>query len=107
MEGRNTQASTDPKEFQAYDASRVNDRVRQAVSNTRGKIITYREEPIRAWFHSSSGGKTASASEGLNFTKESAPYAQPLTDVQAEPSHQWTARFSAGEVIQAARAVGV
>ena len=73
LEGRNAQASTDPKEFQAYDASRVNDRVRQAVSNTRGKIITYRGEPIRAWFHSSSGGKTASASEGLNFTKESAP----------------------------------
>ncbi|MGI6621050.1 MAG: SpoIID/LytB domain-containing protein [Bacillota bacterium] len=107
LEGRNAQASTDPKEFQAYDASRVNDRVRQAVSNTRGKIITYRGEPIRAWFHSSSGGKTASASEGLNFTKESAPYAQPVTDVQTEPSHQWTARFSAGEVIQAARAVGV
>jgi stage II sporulation protein D len=107
LEGRNAQASTDPKEFQAYDAARVNDRVRQAVSNTRGKIITYRGEPIRAWFHSSSGGKTASASEGLNFTKESAPYAQPVTDVQTEPSHQWTARFSAGEVIQAARAVGV
>lgn len=107
LEGRNAQASTDPKEFQAYDGTRVNDRVKQAVSNTRGKIITYQGEPIRAWFHSSSGGKTASAAEGLNFTKESTPYIQPVTDVQQEPSHQWSAKFSAEEVIEAARAVGV
>ena len=32
---RNTQASTDPNEFQAYNASRVNDRVKQAVKDTR------------------------------------------------------------------------
>ncbi len=107
LEGRNAQASTNPKEFQAYEATRVNDRVKQAVSNTRGKIITYQGEPIRAWFHSSSGGKTASAAEGLNFTKESTPYIQPVTDVQQEPSHQWSAKFSAEEVIEAARAVGV
>lgn len=107
LEGRDAQASTDPREFQAYDASKVNDRVKQAVSNTRGKIITYKGEPIRAWFHSSSGGKTASAAEGLNFTKESTPYIQPVTDVQQEPVHQWSAQFSASEVLEAARAVGV
>lgn len=107
LEGRNAQASTDPREFQAYNASKVNDQVKKAVSNTRGKIITYRGEPIRAWFHSSSGGKTASAAEGLNFTKESTPYVQPVTDVQQEPSHEWSAKFSAGEVVEAARAVGV
>ncbi|HHY11996.1 MAG TPA: SpoIID/LytB domain-containing protein, partial [Firmicutes bacterium] len=107
VEGRNAQASTDPKEFQAYDAARINDSVKQAVKNTRGQVITYGGEPIRAWFHSSSGGKTASAAEGLNFTKENAPYAQPVTDVQQEPSHEWTCAFSAGEVLQAARAVGV
>ncbi len=103
----NAQASTDPKEFQAYDASKVNDNVKQAVKNTRGQVITYRGEPIIAWFHSSSGGKTASAAEGLNFKKENTPYAQPVTDVQQEPSHNWTATFSAGEIIQAARKAGV
>lgn len=107
LQGRNAQASTDPKEFQAYDASKINDKVKQAVRNTRGKVITYGGEPIIAWFHSSSGGKTASAAEGLNFKKENTPYTQPVTDVQQEPSHVWTATFSAGEIIQAAGKVGV
>lgn len=105
--GRGTQASTDPKEFQAYDATKVNDRVRQAVRNTRGQVITYAGKPINAWFHASSGGKTASAVEGLGFQKESAPYAVPVTDVQQDPIHVWRQTFSASEIIQAARSLGV
>lgn len=106
VKGRNAQASTDHKEFQAYDASMINDKVRQAAYNTRGQIITYKGKPIIAWFHSSSGGTTASAAEGLNFTKESAPYAQPVKDVQQEPSHEWACSFSIEEVLEAAKVVG-
>lgn len=107
IKGRNAQASTDPKEFQAYDSSKVNDRVKQAVKNTRGQIITYGGKPIIAWFHASSGGKTASAVEGLGFKKENAPYAQTVTDVQQEPVHVWTATFTASEILDAARSVGL
>ncbi len=106
IEGRNAQASTDHKEFQAYDASRVNDKVKQAVKNTRGQIATYGGQPIMAWFHSSSGGTTASASEGLNFTKERTPYTQPVTDVQQEPAHAWSCTLSADKVLEAAKALG-
>lgn len=104
---RGTNASTDPKEFQAYDASKVNDRVRQAVADTRGQVVLYGGRTINAWFHASSGGITASAVEGLGYKKESTPYVIPVSDVQAEPAHPWYHTFSNGEVSRAAAAVGV
>lgn len=33
-------------------------KIEQAVNDTKGKIITYEEKPINAFFHSNSGGKT-------------------------------------------------
>ena len=33
-------------------------KIQEAVSSTTGKIITYQNEPINAFFHSNSGGKT-------------------------------------------------
>lgn len=104
---RGTEASTDPKEFQAYDETRVNDKVKQAVRNTRGQVITYQGKPINAWFHASSGGKTATPDEGLGFKKESAPYAASVADVQQEPAHTWAARFSTDEVLRAVRSQGI
>jgi stage II sporulation protein D len=104
---RNTQASTDPNEFQAYNASRVNDRVKQAVKDTRGQIVLYRGQPINAWFHASSGGITASAAEGLGYKKEATPYVAPKNDLQAEPTQTWFRTFSNDQVSRAAAAVGV
>jgi len=104
---RGTDASTDPKEFQAYNASRVNDRVKAAVAATRGKVLTYGGAPINAWFHASSGGVTASAQEGLGYKKEATPYVIPVKDVQAEPAHPWYKTFTNAQVSQACAAVGV
>jgi stage II sporulation protein D len=104
---RGTDASTDPKEFQAYNASRVNDRVKAAVAATRGKVITYGGSPINAWFHASSGGVTASAQEGLGYKKEATPYVIPVTDAKAEPPHPWYKTFPNAAVSDAAAAVGV
>ncbi len=105
--GRDAQASTDPKEFQAYNASRVNDKVKQAVKETRGKVVTYKGQPINAWFHAASGGKTASAAEGLNFNKEATPYVAPVNDVQTEPVQSWNTTFTKDEVIAACAKLGV
>jgi len=107
VSSRGTNASTDPKEFQAYDASRVNDKVKQAVQNTRGQVVTYGGKPINAWFHASSGGITAGAVEGLGYRKEATPYVIPVNDAQAEPAHPWYQTFSNEEVSKAAAAVGV
>ena len=54
---RNTQASTDPNEFQAYNASRVNDRVKQAVADTRGRSCCTAVNPLTRG-SSCSGGIT-------------------------------------------------
>ena len=51
-------------------------KIEQAVNETSGKIITYNGEPIDAFFHANSGGKTESASNvwgGENF-----PYLQSV-----------------------------
>lgn len=104
---RGTQASTDPNEFQAYNAAKVNDRVKQAVRDTRGQIVVYRGQPINAWFHASSGGITASAAEGLGYKKEDTPYVAPKSDVQAEPTQTWYKTFSNDQVSRAAAQVGV
>jgi stage II sporulation protein D len=107
LQERGTDASTDPKEFQAYNEERINDRVIQAVNNTRGQIITYGGKPIMAWFHASSGGKTATAMEGLGYSGESTPYIAPIADVQAEPSHNWHYSFSMQEFQNGLRAQGI
>lgn len=57
--------STDIEEAQAYDASAVNDRIRQAVSETEGLVLSAGGELPYAWFHAHSGGLTALAREGL------------------------------------------
>lgn len=69
-----TDASTDVEEFQAYDPSRINDKVRQAVASTRGQVITYRGDYVKGWFSACDGGISATAQEGLAYTKEPTPY---------------------------------
>lgn len=107
---RGTDASTDHKEFQAYNADKINQKVRQAVDMTRGKVITYNGDYIHAWFFADSGGKTATAQEGLNWTKDPAPYVVPVDDSQfrkgvpAEDAN-WTVSFTTAEVAAAASKV--
>lgn len=103
---RGTDASTDPKEFQAYNESRVNENVKLAVADTKGQVITYGGKPIMAWFHASSGGKTATASEGLDFSKERTPYIKSVADVQEEPAHEWRFSFAVKDVEEALKTLG-
>ncbi len=102
--------STDIGEAQAYDAAGVNDRIRNAVDATRGRIICWQGEPIYAWFHAHSGGRTATAEEGLSYQKE-APYAQSVESAESEEAPpddaEWRAEFTERQVIAAAADVGV
>ncbi len=81
--------------------------MKQAVEKTRGKVITHGGKAIMAWFHASSGGKTASAAEGLNFTKEATPYVASITDVQTEPVQSWNRTFPNDVVSEACADQGV
>ena len=102
--------STDIGEAQAYDAAGVNDRIRNAVDATRGRIICWQGEPIYAWFHAHSGGRTATAEEGLSYQKE-APYTQSVESSESEEAPpddaEWRAEFTERQVIAAAADVGV
>ncbi|KFI36410.1 stage II sporulation protein SpoIID [Peptococcaceae bacterium SCADC1_2_3] len=71
-----TDASTSTEEFQAYNAARINENVREAIKRTRGEVVTYQGDCIKAWFCACNGGVTASAAEGLSYTKTSTPYAK-------------------------------
>ncbi|NLC08065.1 MAG: SpoIID/LytB domain-containing protein [Syntrophomonadaceae bacterium] len=110
LENRNAHASTNEKEFQAYDASKINDRIKNAVEKTRGQVLVHNGNYIRAWFHAYSGGKTATAQEGLDFTQEPTPYIQSIDDSsfdQGIPAEvrNWTASFSLDRVRTAVRQV--
>lgn len=60
-----TDACDDHREFQAYNEKAITPAISQAVEATRGQVLTYNGKFIYALFHSLSGGKTASISEGL------------------------------------------
>lgn len=103
--------STDIEEAQAYDADGVNDRIRQAVEETRGLVLNAGGELPYAWFHAHSGGLTARAKEGLDYEKEEPGYTQCVKGMEndeapPETAH-WEAAFTMDEVIAAARDTGV
>lgn len=99
---RNAHASTDIKEFQAYDAARVNDNVREAVEATRGQVAVHGSQFIRGWFHAYAGPRTALAREGLDFRGPNPPYIQivdtPADPVIPEDQKDWQASFPLSQV---------
>ena len=76
--------STDIEEAQAYDASAVNDRIRQAVAETEGLVLSAGGELPYAWFHAHSGGVTERAKEGLGWEKEEPSYTQTVKSNEPE-----------------------
>lgn len=109
LPNRKADASTDIREFQAYRADAVNDAVREAVQMTRGQVLEYEGEPIMAWFHASAGGMTATAEEGLDYTKKETPYIVPvMSNDEDAPDEvkEWEAVFTQEEVLAALAASG-
>ncbi len=107
---RNAHASTDFKEFQAYSAARINERVRKAGEKTRGKVALYEGDYIKGWFHAYAGPRTALPDEGLEYKGENPPYIQ-IVDSPAEkiiPAEEknWSASFSLAQVQAAVQEAG-
>ena len=76
--------STDIEEAQAYDASAVNERIQQAVEETRGLVLSCEGELPYAWFHAHSGGMTEYARAGLGWEKDEPAYTQPSRGTEPE-----------------------
>ncbi len=107
---RGADASTDIHEFQAYDAEKINDRVKQAVDKTANQVAVYNGELIKAWFFADGGGRTAaSAMEGLAYDKESTPYIESVEDpgfhLPDNPNRTWETYFTMQEVADAVESV--
>ncbi len=102
--------STDIEEAQAYNAADVNDRIKQAVAETKGEVLSYEGEFPYAWFHAHSGGTTALAKEGLGYDEEEPPYTMIAkgqeSDKAPEDSKTWSATFSEKEFLAACKKAG-
>lgn len=102
--------STDVNEAQAYDADAVNDRVREAVNETRGQVMAVNGEFPYAWFHAHSGGMTELPTKALEYESNPA-YLHPVKSQEAEDAPEdvkrWTAEFSKDKVTQACADTGV
>lgn len=111
--------STDIEEAQAYDASAVNERIQQAVDETRGLVLSCEGELPYAWFHAHSGGMTEYARAGLGWEKDEPAYTQPsrgtepeqLSDAkenqQLQAAAEWKADFTFAEWTAACQKQGV
>lgn len=102
--------STDVAEAQAYAAGSVNDRVEQAVRETRGLAMAYDGDFAYAWFHAHSGGMTERPSVALEFKGGDPDYLVPTasgeSDEAPERAKQWTATFTPEQVAQACADAG-
>lgn len=111
--------STDIEEAQAYDASAVNERIQQAVEETRGLVLSCKGELPYAWFHAHSGGMTEYARAGLGWEKDEPAYTQPsrgtepeqLSDAkenqQLQAAAEWKVDFTFAEWTAACQKQGV
>lgn len=102
--------STDFEEAQAWNPSNINSRIKKAVEDTRGVVVTYDGEYINAWFHSDAAGKTALAKEGLNYKKEEPQYIisvdSPDSKKAPENIKNWTVSFTKQEVVEGLKKMG-
>ncbi len=94
-------ASDDVTSFQAYNAERINENVRQAVSDTRGIVVKYNDSLALTWFHASSGGQTADPQEGLEYDDEPVPYIHSVEEVEGADLREWSAEFDEDQVTAA------
>lgn len=102
--------SSDIEEAQAWNQEGVNDRVRNAVNRTRGEVVVYEGNFAKTWFHAHAGGKTSTATEGLNYQEENPPYIKVIEspDSPKAPAEDqnWTATYTKQQVMNAIRAQG-
>ena len=105
---RNAHASTDIKEFQAYNPAEITANVRASVEETRGLVIVRGGEFIRAWFHAYGGTQTAEADEGLNF-EENPEYIQivksPGTEIIPPEEKDWQVSYSLARIREAVKEI--
>lgn len=103
--------STDIEEAQAYAPENINDRVRQAIEDTRGQVMSADGEYPYAWFFAHAGGKTELPSVALDYNDADPEYLAVVESPDSEKApdnvKNWTAEFTFDEVIRAGEKLGL
>jgi len=102
--------TTDVEEAQAYASDKITPAISRAVEATRGMVLVSQGRFVKGWFHSYSGGHTATAKEGLNYAEAEPGFvaARPMPENEYVPDEvrAWQAAVPLGEVAQALRELG-
>jgi len=102
--------TTDVEEAQAYAPENITPAISQAVEATRGMVLVSRGRFVKAWFHSYSGGHTATAKEGLNYGEPEPNFvaARPMPENEYVPdeTRRWQTAVPLAEVAAAMRELG-
>lgn len=102
--------TTNVEETQAFKPEGITPQIEQAVKKTRGMVLVGEGRYLKTWFHSYSGGRTATASEGLNYkAAETHTKSVKLPNNEYVPADRrhWTAIFTKSEIKQALEAKGL
>lgn len=94
---------------QAYDGiEEENERTSAAVDATEGEIVLYDGKPAWTFYSSSSGGRTATLGEAFGGGAKDLPYLVSVDDPYdtLSPNHEWSVRFTAGELASRLRLPG-
>lgn len=89
---------------QKYDFLDVNQKIDDAVSQTEGLILLYRDEPIEAFFHSCSGGRTESSRD---IFQRDLPYLRSIPDPYCGGNGRfsWSLALSSSQLLDALKRV--
>ncbi len=95
---RDAHVSTDIQEFVAFNTDDVNDRIREAINETRGQAVISDGEFIIGWFHAYAGPSTALPDEGIDYDGENPAYFKmvesPARDSIEREEAFWEESFS-------------
>lgn len=103
--------SASHKAAQAYKPENITAPIREAVKETRGKVMVANDKFVKAYFHSAAGGKTAKAVDmGLVPKGQEPPYLKQVSareELAEAKVKTWRTTFPITEVEKAARDTGV
>lgn len=88
--------------YGGYDAENL--RTNKAVDETAGQVILYKGEPIMAFYHADSGGRTEACNDVFS---SDLPYLQPVDDIfyANSPHSEWETSLSLKDINDRASAI--
>ncbi len=104
------EVTTNHEETQAYKPENITPQIQAAVEKTRGEVLMQGDNYVKTWFHSYSGGKTATAAEGLNYQEEenyTRTVTLPENEFAPEERKRWQVTLPLSQVQAAVAEKGV